>query len=227
MAKQSATKKAAAPKTGGKPAARKSSVKKNTVNKSAVPKSTAKKTAAGKAAPQKAAGARKTAKKTGRRTASAQTAQTINKAAREAEEQIYYQTKQATLGMEKKMAQTQAQYDKMTQQAGAIGKEQWEATIKSGTIWMKGCEDMMKTCMSMAQGAAERNSQAMKGLLNCRTLNDITEAQNKIAQQNFDDMMKGAKKVSEMSVKITTEALEPINDQFSKSVKKATESIAI
>lgn len=124
------------------------------------------------------------------------------------------------------MTQNKPPYDKFANDAVFAGKENVEALLKSTNIWVKGTEDLMKTYMSLAQENAAKNSEAFKSLLGCKTLNELTEVQNKLAQESFDGFMASATKLSELTVKLTTEALEPINDQVSKSIKKATESVA-
>ena len=127
--------------------------------------------------------------------------------------------------MENIMTQGKSQFDKFTGDATKTSKEQMDAYMKSGNIFMKGFEDYAKTYMSWAQSSTEKNAQAVKALLSCKSINEYTETQNKWVQQNFDDFMAGATKLSELGVKVTTDALEPINDQFSKSIKKAAETL--
>lgn len=131
-----------------------------------------------------------------------------------------------TQQMEKIMSQSKSQIDKMTKQASDMGRENIEAVIKSGTIFSKGCEDMMRTAMSLAQDTAEKQTKFMKEVLGSKTLNEWTEVQSKIAQTSFDDFMSGATKMSEISVKTLTETAEPLNEQLTKSVKKASDLMA-
>lgn len=128
--------------------------------------------------------------------------------------------------MENIMTQGKSQFDKLSQDASKSTKEQFEALIKSGNIFMKGFEDMTGAYMSWAQSSAEKNSQAVKALLGCKTINEYAETQNKWVQQNFDDFMAGTTKLSELSVKVATDAFEPLNDHVSKSIKKAADSVA-
>lgn len=128
--------------------------------------------------------------------------------------------------MENVMTQAKAQYEKLTNEAASSSKEGLEAFVKSTNIWMKGSEDLFKTYMSLAQDSAAKNSEALKTLLACKNLNELAEAQNKLAQESFDGFMAGATKISELSVKLATEALEPINDQVSKTIRKATDAVA-
>ncbi len=128
--------------------------------------------------------------------------------------------------METLMTQKKHQFDRMAQEAGLSQKEQMDALMQSGNIAMKGFEDIFKTCMQMAQTSAEKNAQAMKSIFGCKTLNEFTEAQNRIAQQGFDDFMVTTTRLSELAVKMATDAFEPINDQFSRTIKKASEAVA-
>lgn len=124
------------------------------------------------------------------------------------------------------MTQNKAQMDRLTQDAANMGREGMEAFIRFGTIFAKGCEDIMRTSMSLAQNAAEKQTQLMKEAMSSKTLNEWTEAQNKIAQTNFDDFMAGTTKISEMSAKLLTECTEPLNEQMSRAMTKASKLAA-
>lgn len=128
--------------------------------------------------------------------------------------------------METMMTQSKTQYDKFANDAASASKESVEAFLKFTNIWMKGSEDIVKTYMNLAQEIAAKNTEAFKTLLACKNLNELTEVQNKLAQETFDGILANATKLSELTVKVTTDALEPINDQVSKSIRKATESVA-
>ncbi len=127
---------------------------------------------------------------------------------------------------EKIMTQGTVQFEKITKDAANNGKESMEAFIKSGNIFMKGFEDIAKAYMGLAQTSVEKNTQAVQSLLSCKTITEFTDLHNKWTQQNFDDFMSGTTRLSELTVKVTTDALEPINDQLGKSIKKAGQSLA-
>lgn len=128
--------------------------------------------------------------------------------------------------MEKIMSNSKNQYEKMSADATNASRQGVEAITKSCNILAKGTEQMMKTCMQIAQQSAERNGEAFKTLLACKTLNELTEVQNRIAQENFDEAMTATTKLSEMAIKISTDVFEPINDQVSQSIKKASDAMA-
>jgi phasin family protein len=128
--------------------------------------------------------------------------------------------------MEDMMAKSQVNFEQFAQQASEQSKQGVEAVVKSANIWMKGCEDMMRTCMAVAQQASERNTDAFKSLMGCKTLNELTERQNELAQRTYDDMVTNATRLSEIGVKVATDTLAPLNDQISKAVKRATDLAA-
>lgn len=123
--------------------------------------------------------------------------------------------------VEFRIMNTNKQFEKFTQDAANIGQEQVEALVKSSTILAKGMEDIVKTCMDIAQASGEKTQEAAKAMMACKTLNEFTEAQSKLAQASFDEFMTTATKLSELSIKVATESLEPINDQVGKAMKKA------
>lgn len=79
-------------------------------------------------------------------------------------------------------------------------------------------KDIIETLTSVAQESGQRNAEAIKSLMASRTLNEYAEAQNKLAQQNFDDAMSTMTKLSEMTIKLYTEAFEPVNAQMTKAM---------
>ncbi len=128
--------------------------------------------------------------------------------------------------MEKMMNKSKNQMDKMAQEASAMGRDGMDAMIKSSTLFAKGMEEIMRTASSLMQGAAEKQAQFMNQALGSKTLNELTEVQNKIAQSTFDDCMAAATRLSEMSIRMMSECSEPLNDQLGRTMKKASESMA-
>jgi phasin family protein len=132
----------------------------------------------------------------------------------------------ATETTEDKEMTSQPNFEKLTSDAAASSKEHMDAFVKSGTLLSKGSEELMKTYIGLVQNSAEKSSEAVKSLMACKTLNELTETQNKLAQDSFETFMSGFTKLSELTVKLANTSLEPINAQFTKSMKKASEAAA-
>jgi phasin family protein len=118
------------------------------------------------------------------------------------------------------------QFSKLSSEAANVGKEGLEALVKSSSIMFGGYEQMFKTCLGLAQKSAEKNAEAFKTLMTCKSLNELAEAQNKLAQQNFDDFISGATQLSELSVKLAADSFAPINEQVTKTIQKTNDSLA-
>jgi len=117
-------------------------------------------------------------------------------------------------------------FDKMGGDAASFGQDGMEAATRSIAVFNREMEGIVKTCIEMTQTYTEKAAEATKTMMGCKTLNELTEAQTKFAQVTFDDFMTGATKISELGVKMFTTALEPVNDQVGRAVKKATDSMA-
>jgi phasin family protein len=128
--------------------------------------------------------------------------------------------------METFMTQGKTQFDKITNEATAIGRDNFEAMNKSMTIFAKGLEDITRTAMALAQTNAEKQARLFKDAMGTKTINEWAEAQNRIAQTNFDDFMAGLTQISEVSLRVMTESAEPFNKQMTKTMKKASEALA-
>jgi|GEM_PF-1559306 len=123
--------------------------------------------------------------------------------------------------MEDIMTNGKAPFDKMSQDATKMYQESQEALAESGRVYAKHVESITQFMTNLTQESVEKNTEAFKSLYGCKTLHDFTEAQSKLVQQNFDDFMASATKLSELSIKLATEACEPLNDQFSKTIQKS------
>lgn len=124
------------------------------------------------------------------------------------------------------MFQANKQFDKLTQDAAVMGQDQVDAIVKSTTIFQKGMEEIIKVASQIAQEAGEKNAAAAKQLFSCKTLNEFTDAQSKLAQSSYDQFLSNATKLSELSVKVCTDTFAPINDQVGKTIKKASDTKA-
>ena len=133
--------------------------------------------------------------------------------------------------MENVMTKTQKQYEEQAQkafqgmgEAASWGKNHFDAMMKSSAIWAKGCEEMMKTCMSMAQSSMEKSQGVGSELMACKTLNELAETNNKLAQKSFDDLITTTTKLSEMAMKVANEASEPLNQVMNQAMDKASKA---
>lgn len=111
-------------------------------------------------------------------------------------------------------------FEQIAQDAATFQRESAEAMMQSGNIFFRGFEEMMRTATAMAQESAEKQANFMKEAMGARNVNDFAAIQNKIAQSNMDDMMAGATKLTELSVKVLSESAEPVSQQMTKAMNQ-------
>jgi len=126
------------------------------------------------------------------------------------------------------MTQTQAKekLEKFSKDATDLTRSNIEALVKSSTIMTKGLEDILRLTTELTQSAAEKQSQFIKAAMSTKTIQDWAELSTKSAQSSYDDLVKNATKITDLSTRLLTDASKPINDQLNVNVKKAQESLA-
>lgn len=128
--------------------------------------------------------------------------------------------------MEDMMSKNKKQMDQFAQDAADMSRESIEAFVKSGTIFAKGFEDLMRTSVGLAQTAAEKQAQFAKEAMSTKSIHEFTETQTRIAQASYEDFVSTSTKISEMGVKLLTDACEPLNEQLNKTIQKTSEAMA-
>ncbi|MAS88127.1 MAG: hypothetical protein CMH30_09170 [Micavibrio sp.] len=187
---------------------------------------------AAKAPAKKATAQTKKAVKTAKKTRSK--AKKVAKKATKATKKLVNKTT-STIGKATTMSTkaTQKQFDDFTQQAqegfeqfSAFGKNFFEALIQSTTIASSGTQDLVKESMSASQQATEDAVNALKQMMTCRSLNELTEKQNAFAQESMNSSVKTATEMTEKYIQLCTKAAEPITKQVTSTVEKAQKRAA-
>lgn len=212
--------------------AKNANARKKNASDSSHTKNPAKKPARKKTAKQKAVSSSARKKTTSRNSATKKQKTPSQKASKAANDHVDHVTQSAqdaasiiNQTMETFMT-SNAHIDQFSKDALLSVKEGSEAFVKAGSLTMKGFETYLKTVSDLFQDTTEKHSEAVKDFMKCKTLNELTEKQNDLAQQAFDEMITNTAKLSELSVKICSDTLEPLNEHFTKTYKKVSSSLA-
>ena len=68
---------------------------------------------------------------------------------------------------------------------------------------------------------AEAGAEATKALMGAKTVKEAVDLQSDYARKRFDKIVAEGTRISEMAVQVGSQAFEPIQDQFTKTVEKA------
>jgi phasin family protein len=107
-----------------------------------------------------------------------------------------------------------------------MSKGNVEAVVKASSIYARGLEDLSKTVMAMTQSQLEASVAAAKAVLGCTSLRQMVDLQTDLARSNFDKFVADGSKLSEISLKVANEALEPIQARVNVAVEKFTKPAA-
>jgi phasin family protein len=102
---------------------------------------------------------------------------------------------------------------KAADEAAALGKSNAEAFIQAGSIFFHGMEELTRSVFGMTQFQVETSLSAAKSLIAAKTLTEFTDLQNAYSKTVFDNAMADATKISELALKITNQAIEPISQR--------------
>ncbi len=133
----------------------------------------------------------------------------------------------ASKNVEQAVAYTKEQMDKVSKQVfsaydelAGFQKENVDAVLASSTVLAKGMENLSKAVMAFSQAQIEQSMAAAKAMAGVKTLRELVDLQTEFARTSFDAMIAEATKVSEMSVKVANEAIEPISARVNATVEK-------
>ena len=139
----------------------------------------------------------------------------------------------ATQNYEKALAMTQEQVEKASKAAfqgyddlALMNKDAMDAVVASGNIMAKGYEAIGKELMAYTQGSIEANVAASKALFGAKNIREVLDLQTQYTRESFDKAMAESAKLSEMSVKVAKEAMEPIQARLNVTVEKMAKPLA-
>lgn len=115
---------------------------------------------------------------------------------------------------------------KAYQELSQFQKDNYEAYVKASTIFAKGAENVGKAWFAFTQDSLEDVAQTAKALLGAKTLREAVDLQNEWAKSNLDKLMAEGTKLSELTVKVTNEALAPLNARVNVAVEKFLKPVA-
>jgi phasin family protein len=108
---------------------------------------------------------------------------------------------------------------KAADEVAAFGKSNVDAFIQAGTIFFHGFEELAKTFVGLTTAQVESSMSTAKALIGAKTLTEFTDLQNAYTKSTFDTAVSEATHLSELAIKITNEAIEPISARATAAIE--------
>jgi len=121
-----------------------------------------------------------------------------------------------------KAAETQF---KAADEFAAFGKSNVEAFIQAGTIFFHGFEEIARTFVGITQAQVEASMTTAKSLIAAKTVTELTDLQNAYAKSTFDAAVSEATHLSELAIKITNEAIEPLSARVTATIEQISKPV--
>ncbi len=121
-----------------------------------------------------------------------------------------------------KAAETQL---KAPDEIAAFGKSNVEAFIQAGTIFFHGFEEIARTMVGITQAQVEASMSTAKSLIAAKTVVELTDLQNAYAKSTFDHAVSEATHLSELAIKITNEAIEPLSARVTATIEQMSKPV--
>lgn len=109
----------------------------------------------------------------------------------------------------------------------AFSKENVDAAVAAGNAATKGFETIGGAVMALTRDTFEDGVAAGKAVMGARTYQEFVELQSGFAQASMQRFLDTTTRLGEMSVKLTSDAFEPVNARVSAAVEKFAKPITL
>ena len=106
------------------------------------------------------------------------------------------------------------------EEASALCRTNTEAMVQAGNIMAEGMKDMGQAMMNHMQNTMQCSMATGQAMMGVKTLRELMELQSNYMKTVFDSMMADSTKISEIAVRCTSEAAEPISACVTSVVEK-------
>ena len=93
----------------------------------------------------------------------------------------------------------------------SFGKDNVEALVKSGTLAVKGIEELTKVYSGLANQSIEQTSSAVKALSTAKSPTEFQSIYANLAKTNFDAFVSESRKLQELTSTIVTSSFAPLS----------------
>ena len=94
------------------------------------------------------------------------------------------------------------------------GRENFDAAVKVGEAYVAGFQQLNGLFFQAAKTAVRFNSEAAKTLSTCKTPEELTAAQTKLAQSGFEVAVETTNTLGEVAMKVAGDVSAPLTGQF-------------
>ncbi|HYD99899.1 MAG TPA: phasin family protein [Alphaproteobacteria bacterium] len=95
-----------------------------------------------------------------------------------------------------------------------FNREGVDAFMQAGNVVAKGVEDLSRALTAYVQETLSLSVATGKAMLGATTLKELVDLQSSFAKSSFDHFMSNSTRLSELSMKVANEAMQPIGNRL-------------
>jgi phasin family protein len=105
-----------------------------------------------------------------------------------------------------------------------------DALVEATTAMSKGCQEFSRRLGTLVQESVARAMNTGKIMMSAKSVKEIADLQSEFAKEFFDQWVEGTGHLSQISARVTQEALSPVakhaNDAMSKAAQRVQQTRA-
>jgi phasin family protein len=107
-----------------------------------------------------------------------------------------------------------------------LSRENFAAVLRANAVLSEGLEAIGKEVMGYARTSFEKAAETATALLGAKTMEDVVQLNTEFAKANFERMIERTAKLSEMGVKVASEAMAPLGGRVEATIQKFAKPLA-
>ncbi|WP_299616620.1 phasin family protein [Pelagibius sp.] len=142
-------------------------------------------------------------------------------------------TQVASKGYEQAVAMTQEQVEKASStvfygydEVASLGKDNMDACVQCSSLAAKGFEALGTEMLAFTQAAMQTGFTTAQALAAAKSLRELVDLQGAYSRSSFDSLVAESAKLTELSIAVTNEAMEPLQTRVTVTVEKLMKPLA-
>lgn len=123
------------------------------------------------------------------------------------------------------MEKAAGQFLKGYEDLASLAKGNVDAVVASGNIVAKGAEEAGQQVAAFTQASLQKQAEAGKALLGITSFQDLIAFQSAFLKSSAENLVREATRFQELSAKITSEAIAPINARVNANLSVLAKAV--
>jgi phasin family protein len=107
-----------------------------------------------------------------------------------------------------------------------VGRENFTAVMRANVALSEGLEALGKEVIQYARRSFEQAAETATALLGAKTFEDVVQLNTQFAKTNMECLIERSARLSEMGVKVASDAMAPLGGRVEAAIHKLSKPIA-